>query len=77
MIKGLMTRWRAARVKAERQRALRNIRETFAFFGYPVDDMTDEALEQGVVRIAQTMSRCGLSVDDAGRALQQFARALP
>jgi hypothetical protein len=47
------------------QQALVNIRETMAFFGCPVDDLTDEELERGIMVFSKAWAKCGVTVQEA------------
>lgn len=71
--------WFVRRVASpERQIAhsLRAIRGHLAALGFPVDHLTDEELIAGCARAGETLRWCGVSLDDAGRALARFGDAL-
>lgn len=59
-----------------RRRAMRRIRAEFAFWGYPVDDLTDEQLEEGAERFARSVAAVGLTAEEAGRVLSTFTASV-
>lgn len=61
------------RLLAERQRrrSLSVIREEFAFWGYPLDDLTDEEIEERVVEAGRALANTGLTAAEATAALRQ------
>lgn len=71
MINILQQWWREYR----RRRALRQIRDAFAFFGY-VLDATDAQLEDACLRIAGRTRTMGLTIDEAARAFHALTLAM-
>jgi hypothetical protein len=59
-----------------RRRALGSIRESLAFFGHDVSDMSDEEIEAGVRRSAEAARRTGVTVEQAVEGLRVL-RDLP
>jgi hypothetical protein len=59
----------------KRRRAIRQIRESFLFFGY-VLDVTDQELEDAAVGLAREMRDMDLSMDEAARAIVALNKAL-
>jgi len=53
-------------IERQRAKALRRIRQMMASFGHPVDQMSDDEIEDGCLRLASVASRMGST----------FARAL-
>jgi hypothetical protein len=53
-----------------RQRALRNIRETF--FGFPLDHYSDQDLELRIVQLAVNVSKVGITAEEA---VENFRRS--
>lgn len=58
----------------EKQQAIASIRSHLAFFGLPVDSLTDEEIERGVIDVARVVQHAGVTTDQAIRATQAFAR---
>lgn len=54
-----------------KRRAMQRIREHAAFFGYPMDDVSDEQMERGMERLAVSFREAGLSASQAADVLRQ------
>lgn len=62
---------------AQHRRSLGNIRTDLAALGFPMDDLTDEEFEAGMLRVGQAVRDCGVSIEDAARAFRAFSDAVP
>lgn len=60
----------------ERQRALSAIRHTFAFFGCPLDDFTDEEIEQGAHKTACALNSALPTAAEATASLRRVGAVL-
>jgi hypothetical protein len=70
----MIREWIAAR---RRRRVIAGIRRQMAFFGYPLDDMTDEEIEEGAVRIGRAVSEgVGVTADEVAQNFARFGRYL-
>ena len=73
MIRKMIRRYRA-------KRALKNIRETLAFFGHDVDNMTDDQLLHAVHKTAEEMTRIlrnfGVTAIEARDSLLKLNQAI-
>lgn len=63
---------------AEQQRAvsIAYIRESFAMFGMPLDDLTDEQIEEGVQAFADVSRAAGVTTAEAQEAFAVLGRAM-
>lgn len=57
--------------------SIRSIRESFAWFGYPLDDLTDEEIEEGVMRVSASMASMGVTAEEAAAGLRQLFNGSP
>lgn len=55
---------------------MRNVRSCMAFFGCPVDDLTDEEIIARVSSVARLIGAAGVSTSDAARALGEYTLAV-
>lgn len=76
VISDVLSRIREQRDERDRQRSLRTIRETFAWFGYPLDDLSDEEIEESVMRSAEAFASAGMTMDEATEAFAELGRML-
>ncbi len=56
----------------QKKQALRNIRESFEFFGFPLDHFSDQDLELRVAQMAVNVSKLGITAEEA---VENFRRA--
>ena len=59
-----------------KRKAIQRIRKESAFWGYPLDDLSDEQLEERILGFAKIISNTGVSMDEAIAALGQVSRVL-
>jgi hypothetical protein len=59
-----------------REGALANIRRHYAEMGIPLDDLSDEEIERRIRVIAEAGARAGVTVAEAGKALQRLGRTV-
>ena len=55
------------------RRAIRLVRREMACLGYPLDDLTDEEIQQGLNTLADVMSRMGMTIKEASAAMLSCA----
>jgi len=55
--------------------AIADFRREMAWFGYPLDDLTDQEVLDSVVKVAGIMSGFGISVKQAGEAMRKLSAA--
>ena len=60
--------WRR-RELSTRAEAIASIRESFAWFGYPLDDLTDEEIEAGVAEIGRQLATVGVTAREAAESM--------
>jgi hypothetical protein len=60
----------------ERARSVRVIREQMAWWGHPLDHLTDDEIEEGVVRGAEALRSVGITVVDAAAQFAALAGAI-
>lgn len=58
-----------------RAATLRRFRLNMSALGFPVDHLSDEQIESGVVRICNAMPDAGITLEQARAALTGFAAA--
>jgi hypothetical protein len=61
--------------REERRLAIATIRSNLAAMGIPVDDFTDEQIEEGVKRFGDLASMAAISSEEAMQGLSAIARA--
>ena len=59
------------------RRAMRQFRESMAFLGTPIADMTDEDLISGASGVARLCCHAGITVAEAADAMTTLARSVP
>jgi hypothetical protein len=67
-----MSRIKAAYEAWQTRRIIRNLRENFAWFGFPLDDMTDEEIIEGAVRVGEAVRLSGVTVAEATLAFRNL-----
>ena len=59
-----------------RGKTIENIKAHMLFFGYDISDMTDEEIEEGLVKISEIVSKTGVTTKQAADALSQLSCGL-
>ena len=59
-----------------RRRAIKRLRRELEFWGCPVDDLTDEQIEEGAIAFAVAMSQFGTSCEEASKSFLKLGEAL-
>lgn len=72
----LYARYVAWRQQRSKRRAMRDLRSHLRFFGVPIDDITDEQIEAGVLRASQIVARAGITGDEARTAINRVLSRL-
>jgi hypothetical protein len=54
--------------------ATATIRESMSALGFPVDDLSDDEIEQGAVAFAEVAASCGITAQEAVDALSMIGR---
>lgn len=57
-------------------RDMKYVRDGFAFFGYPIDHLTDQEILDGAARTANIINELKLTCAEAGKCLQLFQKAI-
>ena len=57
-----------------RRKALRGIRESLAWFGCPVNNLSDEDIERGCVHIGNAVASFGITAREAAARFEEIAR---
>lgn len=52
----------------QKRKAIKNIREVMAFFGHPLDDFSDEEIEERTILFAKAFSKTGVTAKQATKA---------
>lgn len=68
-------RTRREEEKLERSDAIAGIRRQMAALGVPLDHLTDEEIEEGVIGLARATAKFGASYRDVADAVATLARA--
>lgn len=63
-------------LELDRRRSIAVIRETFAMFGHPLDELTDEEIEEGVAGWQEATARVGVTMAEASAAFASIGEAL-
>ena len=50
------------------QKTLRIFRREMTFWGYPLDEFTNEELLEGAIRFGELASQCGITIEEFYRA---------
>jgi len=61
----------------EKKQCLARIRQQFAALGYPVDNLTDEEIEQGITSFGRALSSFGLTLAEAGMRISKAFKSTP
>ena len=68
----ILDRYRAR----QRRRCVSRLRDHLAFFGHDVSNLTDDEIEQGIVRASRLWAQAGFSVEVATEAMRQLGAAV-
>ena len=66
-----------ARREREHARVIASIRESMAWFGHPIDHLTDEEIEAGVMRFSEAIQQSGITAAEATAGLSAAFRHEP
>lgn len=58
----------------QRRKTLRGIRESLAWFGCPVDNLSDEDIERGCVNIGNAVATFGITAREAAARFEEITR---
>lgn len=64
----MMKKWIA---NYKRKKVIRNIRDSFEWFGFNIDNFTDEELEMGFHNLAQNIAATGVSCQEAAEGMER------
>lgn len=59
----------------QRKQAILRIRAHFMALGYDTSDMTDEEIEEGILKIGHAAFRAGVTAEEAASAMRAYGRA--
>ncbi len=60
----------------ELKSGVRAVREHLAALGYPLDDLTDEEVVEGVDRLGRAVASTGVSAQEAAESLNRVMKAI-
>lgn len=63
-------------ISRNKKKAFKMIRENMAFFGHDLSDLTDEQIEEGIIKTCELMRQSALTVDDFQHGMLIFKRAM-
>jgi hypothetical protein len=63
-------------IKEEKARTIAVIRQEMAWWGHSVDHLTDEDVEQGVLKMGEALAHFGIPSHEAGHAFIGLSRVL-
>ena len=67
-----MNKWK----DRKKMHAIQKIREEFAAWGYPLDNLSDEEIIDGVVRTSTALKLCGISMSEAVQGIKEACKIL-
>lgn len=66
--------WAEKRRAARRRKTIGSIRDQMAFFGYPLDGLSDEQIEARVTELGRRIGRIGMSAEEVSMRLAGIAK---
>ena len=64
-------------VKWQKRRAIKGLRREMSYWCLPVDDLSDEAIVEGVVKFAEVSPSIGITCQEAAEAIIALVEAMP